>query len=290
LNESVIVFTLITIIGVVSIFPLTGLTGLFSFGQAAYMAVGAYIAGILAVFYQMPLIVCGLAGVLGCGVLSMIVGYPTLKLRRDFFALMSLFLGEAIKAVLNASGNITGGAQGLSSIPKWVGLPGVIVGTIVVVALVAFMKYSRFGRMCLAIKTDELAAKSFGISVFATKMKVYVFTSMIAGFAGVLYAFYIQYIDPNMFGWTTSSSWVIFLFFGGTVSLTGSVLSAAILTMLPEMLRFASELRTVIYCVIIIAVLNFRPQGLLGDKEISDLFKWIKSKLAKPKKLPDKAA
>lgn len=289
MNESVFVFTLITVIGVVSIFPLTGLTGLFSFGQAAYMAVGAYIAGILAVYFNMPLIVCMAAGVVGCGLLSVIVGFPTLKLRRDFFALMSLFLGEAIKAVLNASGDITGGAQGLSSIPKWIGLPGVIVGTVIVVALVAFLKYSRFGRMCLAIKTDELAAKSFGISVFATKMKVYVLTSMIAGFAGVLYAFYIQYIDPNMFGWTTSSSWVIFLFFGGTVSLTGSVLSAIILTMLPEMLRFASELRIVIYCVIIIVVLNFRPKGLLGDKEISDLFKWIKQRFKKPKKLDEEA-
>ena len=118
-------------------------------------------------------------------------------------------------------------------------------------------------------------------------MKVYILTSMIAGFAGVLYAFYIQYIDPNMFGWTTSSSWVIFLFFGGTVSLTGSVLSAIILTMLPEMLRFASELRIVIYCVIIIVVLNFRPNGLLGDKEISDLFKWIKRKIKRPKKLDE---
>ncbi len=289
MNESVLVFTLITVIGVVSIFPLTGLTGLFSFGQAAYMAVGAYIAGILAVYFKMPLIVCMISGVLGCGLLSVIVGYPTLKLRRDFFALMSLFLGEAIRAVLNASGDITGGAQGLSSIPKWIGLPGVFLGTAVVVVLVAMLKYSRFGRMCLAIKTDELAAKSFGISVFATKMKVYVFTSMIAGFAGVLYAFYIQYIDPNMFGWTTSSSWVIFLFFGGTVSLTGSVLSAVLLTMLPELLRFASELRTVIYCVIIIAVLNFRPQGLLGDREISDLYHWIKDKFGRHK-LPENAA
>jgi len=158
-----------------------------------------------------------------------------------------------------------------------------------VIVLVAMFKYSRFGRMCLAIKTDELAAKSFGISVFATKMKVYVFTSMIAGFAGVLYAFYIQYIDPNMFGWTTSSSWVIFLFFGGTVSLTGSVLSAVLLTMLPELLRFASELRTVIYCVIIIGVLNFRPQGLLGDREITDLYHWIKDKFTRHK-LPENAA
>ena len=153
MNESVVVFTLITVIGVVSIFPLTGLTGLFSFGQAAYMAVGAYIAGIMAVYFDMPLMVCMIAGVVGCGLLSVIVGFPTLKLRRDFFALMSLFLGEAIKAVLNASGDITGGAQGLSSIPKWIGLPGVIIGTVIVVALVAFLKYSRFGRMCLAIKT-----------------------------------------------------------------------------------------------------------------------------------------
>lgn len=267
--ESVIVFTLISIIGVVSIFPITGLTGLFSFGQAAYMAVGAYVSGLLAVKFNLPFAVCLTVGVLAAGVLSVFVGYPTLKLRRDYFSLMSLFLGEAITSVLNQFSVVTGGAAGLSSIPKAVNIYGVAIGAVIVVALVACYKNSRYGRMCLAIKNDELAAKSFGIKVFSLKMKTYIFSSMIAAFSGVLFAFYLQYIDPNLFGWTRSSEWVIFLFFGGTNSLTGSVLATILLNIMPEALRFASELRIVMYTLIIILVLNFSPNGLLGDKELS---------------------
>lgn len=277
--ESVIVFTLIAVIGVVSIFPLTGLTGLFSYGQAAYMAVGAYVSGLLAVKFNMPFVVCLAAGVFVAAVVALIVGYPTLKLRRDYFSLMSLFLGEAMTSVLNQFSVITGGAAGLSSIPKSVDLIGVVISTILVVVIIANFKKSRFGRMCIAIKNDELAAKSFGIDVFAHKMKVYIFSSMIAAFSGVLFAFYLQYIDPNLFGWTRSSEWVIFLFFGGISSLTGAVVSTAILNILPEVLRFASDLRIVMYTLIILIVLNFRPQGLFGDKELSlEWFKFNKKK------------
>ena len=272
--ESIIVFTLISIIGVVSIFPITGLTGLFSFGQAAFMAVGAYVSGVLAVKYNLPFGVCMIAGILAAAVLAVIVGYPTLKLRRDYFSLMSLFLGEAIASVLNQFSVVTGGAAGLSSIPKSVNLYGVLISAIVVVALVACFKNSRYGRMCLAIKNDELAAKSFGINVFSLKMKVYVFSSMIAAFAGVLFAFYLQFLDPGLFGWTRSSEWVIFLFFGGTSSLTGAVISTIFLNIMPEVLRFASELRIVMYTLTIILVLNFRPRGLFGDKELT--LEWLK--------------
>lgn len=265
---SVLQTTCISLIGVVSIFPLTGMTGLFSFGQAAYMAVGAYVSGLLAVKLGLPFWICMVLGVLSCGLLAIIIGFPTLKLRKDYFSLMSLCLGEAVTAVLNKFSSVTGGAAGLSNIPKKSTLPLIVISAIVTVVLVALFKNSRFGRMSLAIKVDELAAKSFGINVFAHKMKVYIFTSMIAGYAGVLYAFYLTYLDPNLFGWSRSSEWVIFLFFGGVSSLTGSVLSTIILTVLPEVLRFASSARIVMYSILILLVINFKPNGLMGDKEL----------------------
>lgn len=266
---SLITFTTITVMGVVSIFPLTGLTGLFSFGQAAYMAVGAYVAGIAAVRLELSLLPCILIGVATSGLVALIVGIPTLKLRKDYFALMSLGLGEAITAILRKFSNITGGAAGLSNIPKRVSTLAIIIAAVVLIALVAFFKNSSYGRMSLAIKTDELAAKSFGIDVFRHKLKVYLFTSMIAGFTGTLYAFFITFIDPGMFGWTKSSEWVIFLFFGGVNSLTGSIIAAITLQVLPEILRFATEARIVMYTVMILLVINFRPQGLLGEWELS---------------------
>ncbi len=266
---SLITFTAITVMGVVSIFPLTGMTGLFSFGQAAYMAVGAYVAGICSIRLGFSLIPSMLVGVLASGLLALIVGIPTLKLRRDYFALMSLALGEAITAILRKFSNITGGAAGLSNIPKYVAPITIIIAAVVVIALVASFKNSSYGRMSLAIKTDELAAKSFGINVFQHKLKVYIFTSMIAGFVGTLYAFYMTFIDPSMFGWTKSSEWVIFLFFGGVNSLTGSVLAAIFLQIMPEFLRFATEARIVMYTVMILLVINFRPQGVLGEWELT---------------------
>lgn len=272
--RSLIAFTSLTTMGVVSIFPLTGLTGLFSFGQAAYMGVGAYVSGILAVKLGVNPIIAIVIGVLAGGILAFIIGMPTLRLRSNYFSLMSLCLGQAITAILNKFSVLTGGAAGLSNIPKAVGLPTILIATVCVIVLVACFKVSRFGRMSLAIKQDELAARAFGINVFTHKMKVYVFTSMIAAFAGGLYAFYIQYIDPNMFGWTRSSEWVIFLFFGGVNSLTGSVISAITLNILPEVLRFATEARIAMYCIMILLVLNFRPQGLLGEKELS--FAWLR--------------
>ncbi len=261
--------TCIAIIGVVSIFPLSGMTGLFSFGQAAYMSVGAYVAGVLALQTNLPPLLCFPAGILASGIVALLVGFPCLRLRRDYFSLMSLYLGEAITAVIKKFSAVTGGAGGISSIPHLVGLETIVASTILCISLVAAFKVSRFGRISLAIKTDELAAKSFGINVFAHKLKVYVFTSMIAGFAGVLYAFYLTYLDPSLFGWTRSSEWLIYLSFGGVNSLTGSVLFTAVLTLLPEVFRFASQARIILYCVLILLVINFRPEGVMGEFELS---------------------
>lgn len=273
--QSLICYLGIAIIGVVSIFPLTGMTGLFSFGQAAYMAIGAYVSSMCALRLHLPFVICLILGVAASGLVALVIGYPTLKLRRDYFALMSLALGDAIVAVLNWLGTYTGGAAGLSGIPKTVDIGLIVISTIFVVVLVAAFKKSRYGRMSLAIKTDELAAKSFGISVFGHKMKVYVFTSMISGFAGVLYAFYATFLDPSLFGWTASSEWVIFLFFGGVNSLSGSILSTVLLySVLPAALMSYSDLRIIIYSVLVLLVLNFKPGGLMGEKEIS--FNWVK--------------
>lgn len=271
---SIIATTCITLIGVVSIFPLTGLTGLFSFGQAAYMAIGAYVSGLCAIKLGLPIFVCIILGVMASGIAALIVGFPTLKLRKDYFALMSLALGEAIAAVLNWLGKWTGGASGLSIAKTNDSVLFIVISAVAVIVLVALLKKSRFGRMSLAIKHDELAAKSFGINVFWHKMKIYILTSMIAGYAGAIFAFYQGFIDPASFGWTKSSEWVIFLFFGGVNSLTGTIISTIFLQLLPQLLQSFVEWRVVIYCVLILIILNFRPQGLMGEHEITDLKIW----------------
>ena len=163
------------------------------------------------------------------------------------------------------------------------GDPGsIILGiTALIVFMVRNLKYSRFGRMCIALKTDEIAARSFGIDVYRLKVKIYVLASMIAAVGGICYGLRNRVISPDAFDWSLSAEMQILLFFGGTNSLTGSVISAAGLKVLPEFLKgiklFSIDLqsfKTVIYCLLIIVVINFRTKGIMGESELS--FNWLK--------------
>ena len=157
------------------------------------------------------------------------------------------------------------------------GLVYIILGiTALIVFMVRNLKYSRFGRMCIALKTDEIAARSFGINVYQLKVKVYVLASMIAAVGGICYGLRNRVISPDAFDWSLSAEMQILLFFGGTNSLTGSILSAAGLKVLPEFLKgitlFGIDLqsfKTVIYCLLIIIIINFRTKGLMGESELS---------------------
>ena len=174
-------------------------------------------------------------------------------------------------------GDYTNASIGFSKIPKVKGLVYIILGiTALIVFMVRNLKYSRFGRMCIALKTDEIAARSFGINVYQLKVKVYVLASMIAAVGGICYGLRNRVISPDAFDWSLSAEMQILLFFGGTNSLTGSILSAAGLKVLPEFLKgitlFGIDLqsfKTVIYCLLIIIIINFRTKGLMGESELS---------------------
>lgn len=270
---SITIFTCITILGVLSVFMLTGLTGLFSFGQAAFMGIGAYVSGLLVIKLGVPFPLAVIGGILISVIIAALIGYPTLKLRKDYFSLVTFGFGEAIAALLNYFVQFTGGATGLSGIPKKTNLTLVVISTVVIIWLIRNFKNSKYGRTCIAIRNDELAAKSFGIDVFGIKMRAFILSAAITAYAGALYGFYVTYVEPMMFTWNQSAEWVIMVFFGGVNSLTGAVFSAIFLTALPELLRFASEFRIVLYCALIIIILNFRPTGLFGEYELSTLFK-----------------
>jgi len=260
---------LISLTAVVGVFALTGLTGLFSFGQGGFMALGAYTAVLSNMRLGVPYPLALLLGVLMAGSCSVLIGYPALKLRRDFFALATFGFGEAITAIFQMFTQVTGGTMGLPGIPRytelWVALP-VAAGAIF---LVANFKKSKMGRQSIAIRNDELAAQALGIDVFRHKMVVFAFSAGLAGLAGGMQGFFIHYMDPRIFGWTTSVEQVITVYFGGINSLTGSVVSTLLLSTMPEVLRFASTWRVVIYAALIILTMNLRPQGLLGDWELT---------------------
>lgn len=274
---SLIMLACVSIITVCGVFTMTSLAGMFSLGQAAYMSICAYLTFCLAKFLNFPIIVTALIGILASGLVALIISLPTLKLRRDYFALMSVAFGQMVSSIVILLGDWTNASIGFSKIPKVKGLIWIILGiTVLVVFMVRNLKYSRFGRMCIALKTDEIAARSFGIDVYKLKIKIYVLASMIAGVGGICYGLRNRVISPDAFDWTLSSEMQILLFFGGTNSLTGSVISAAALKVLPEFLKGIKlggidlqNFKTVIYCLLIIVVINFRTQGILGESELS---------------------
>jgi branched-chain amino acid transport system permease protein len=277
-------FTGITLIGVLGVYLVTGLTGLFSFGQAAFLAIGAYVSAVLvkhsAVPFPLAVVVAVLAGA-ACG---LAVGFPTVRLRRDYISLVTFGFGEAIIAVLNNSANTTGGAMGLSGIPQYT-TPLVVLASVAVCLFIVWQyKNSRYGRQCLALKSDELAARAMGIDVARLKLTTFVLAAAMTSYAGVLYGFLTTYVEPGAFGWTVSAEWLIIAFVGGINSLTGAVVAAIFLTGLPEMLRAASEWRITIYCVIVMVIINVHPGGVFGDHELS--LRWLRRLLPGAGKAP----
>lgn len=275
---SIITFTCITMIGVLGVFIVTGLTGLFSFGQAAFMGIGAYASGLLVTRMKVPFPMAILIAI-SMGILfGFLVGVPTIKLRRDYISLVTFGFGEAIIAILNNTANLTGGAMGLSGIPKYTTSWLAIGSAIFCIFIIRNYKYSKFGRQCIALRSDELAAKSMGIDINRVKLISFTFASGLTAYAGVLYGFYTTYVDPGLFNWTRSAEWIIMVFFGGINSLTGAVFSTIVLIALPEFLRFASEWRIVLYCVIVLLIINFRPMGIFGEYELNIFKLWKRIK------------
>ena len=274
----------ITLIAVAGVYVLTGLTGMFSLGQAAFMAIGAYASGLLVIRLDVPFALAALLAVVMATSIGYLIGYPVVRLRRDYISLVTLGFGEAIAALLNRMTTLTGGASGLTGIPRKVTLSIALVSAIVAIALAAFFKSSKYGRQCVALKGDELAAKAMGIHVTRIKMIAFLLSVALTSYSGVLYAFYMSYVDPSGFGWKKSADWVIMVFFGGVNSLTGSTLGAFILSALPQMLRDLQNYRYVIYAVLVLLILNFKPSGLLGEWELTprhirDTYRRLRSKI-----------
>ncbi len=269
LQTLILIRALITVIAVTGVYVLTGLTGMFSLGQAAFMAIGSYVSGICVVKFGMPFFVGVILSIVAAVLIGFVVGFPTVRLRRDYISLITLGFGEALTAILNKLTTFTGGAAGFYGIPKIVTLPIVIVSVIASIALVAMFKTSKFGRQCIAIRSDELAAKAMGINVAKVKLQAFLFSVAITAYSGCMYAFYVTYVDPTLFNWKRSADWIIMVFFGGVNSLSGSVVSSFILTALPELLRELVQYRYIIYAVLVLIIINFKPSGLFGEFELT---------------------
>jgi branched-chain amino acid transport system permease protein len=247
---------------VLGVYLMTGLTGLFSLGQGGFVSIGAYTAAIAFLRFGVPFPIALIFAVLMGAVLGFLVGIPTLRLRRDYFLLVTFGLGEMVRAGLLHLAQLTGGALGMAGLPRKVGLP-LILGSIVVITFITYsLKRSRFGRDCIAIRDDELAASMMGINVYAHKMKVFIISSAITAYGGALYAFNILFIEPNLFNWLESAKLIIITFVGGLNSIAGVIAASAIYYSFGEFFRFIDVWRDVLLAVVVILVIIFRPGGL----------------------------
>ncbi|HWR41148.1 MAG TPA: branched-chain amino acid ABC transporter permease [Patescibacteria group bacterium] len=263
-----IVLVGINIILAVSLNLINGFTGQFSIGHAGFMAVGAYMSAVVTMKFQQPFLVGILAGAAGAGFLGFVIGLPTLRLRGDYLAIATLGLGEIIRIfILNIP--YVGGASGFMGISRYTTFTWIFFATLITVFVIKNFIDSTHGRACISIRENEIAAEAMGIDT--TKYKVMAFTigAAFAGVAGGLFSHYFYIAHPASFTFMKSFDILTMVVLGGLGSITGSITAAVLLTFISAWLASYPEWRMVIYSLLLIVLMLYRPQGLFGNKELS---------------------
>lgn len=288
------VFTIVIYAGInmtmaVSLNLVNGFTGQFSMGHAGFMAVGAYMSAFLTLYVRtaMPdafsnvafqeLIFVGalIAGGLAASIAGYIVGLPSLRLKGDYLAIVTLGFGEIIRVIL-LNMDAVGGARGLPAIPMLTNFGWVYSLAIICTFVVWRLVKSAYGRDLLAVREDEIAAQAMGVNTTRAKVRAFTIGAFFAGVGGGLFAHYLTFLNPAIFDFNRSFEIIIMVVLGGMGSLSGSILAAIILTGLREVLRDVNELRMIVYSLMLIIMMLIRPNGFFGTREI---FSYLPAKL-----------
>lgn len=283
----------------------SGFTGQFSLGHAGFMAVGAYVSAWLsmlpvAAFVPEPFryLLLPIASGLAAALAGYIVGLPSLRLRGDYLAIVTLGFGEIIRVVILNSPAI-GGARGLYGIPGTQGLPELglspfasqfgIAGAWCVITVMTLWRlvHSTRGRAFLSVRDDEIAAEAMGINVTQVKVRAFVISSFFAGVGGSLFAHSVNYLNPATFNFTKSVDFIIMIVLGGMGSFSGSIIAAILITIVPELVLrelqqwTGVDLRMIIYSLLLILFMILRPTGIFGTSEIPDIIRRFREKRAR---------
>lgn len=270
-HVNTLVYICINIILAVSLHLVIGITGQFSIGHAGFLAVGAYISAIVTMKLSLPFPIALIIGGIVAALTGLIVGIPSLRLRGDYLAIATLGFAEIIRIIfLNI--DAVGGAAGMQ-VTKMTTWTSAFICLFITVLVIVNFTNSRHGRACISIRENEIAADAMGINTTYYKVAAFAIGSFFAGIAGGLYAHNFYIIQPVQFGFLKSFDILIFVVLGGLGSLSGAVISAILLTIVSTFLQSYPETRMIIYSAVLILVMLYRPQGLLGTKEITDLFK-----------------
>ncbi len=279
-NYQIVILVGINIILAVSLNLINGFTGQFSIGHAGFYAVGAYTSASV-VYYGAPairsatsflpamaqsavLLVIGiLAAATAAGLAGLAVGIPSLRLRGDYLAIVTLGFGEIIRVfILNI--DAVGGSRGFSGIPQLSNFFWVYLVVLLTIVTVHNLVNSSYGRAFISIRDDEIAAEAMGVDTTRFKVLSFVISSMFAGAAGSLFGHYTMYLHPNSFLFTTSFYLIIMIVVGGLGSIEGAVVGAVLITVSLEVFRGFGAFRLVNFSILLVLVMIYRPHGLLG--------------------------
>jgi branched-chain amino acid transport system permease protein len=305
----VLMLAAINVIVTIGLNLINGFAGQFSIGQAGFMAIGAYVTAMLATFvvpiadfavlFQI-LAFIGIVLVSGCaaGFVGYLVGLPSLRLKGDYLAIVTLAFAEVVRSIVRISDEISaglahigltklaaqiggiGGPRGFGGFPQ---LADIVIGpvriptlftlifisVVLTVVLARNLVYSSYGRAWLSVRSNELAAEVMGVNSTRAKVLAFVLSGFLAGIAGGYFAFVIRFLHPDSFSFLKSIEYLIFLYAGGAASLSGSIVAAGTLTILPEFLRVIGfdQWRLIAYPLLLIVIMLWRPSGLMGDRE-----------------------
>ncbi len=244
--------------------------GYISICHAAFYGIGAYTASLLTLKVGTPFVLNLLAGTVLAGVASIFIGYPAFRVRGHYFAIATLAFGLIISLVLYNWGVVTNGDRGLAEIIGPIMDPRysyyfILIVTLAVIFITHSILYSRFGRKLRAIRADENLASQIGINVLRTKVTAFVISALIAGLAGGMMAHYVNYIHPEIFSFANSFSMIMGMIVGGIGTTLGAILGSGVAMGLPEILRFSADARYILIGVVLIIVMLFLPQGIIGS-------------------------
>lgn len=278
--KKVLMLVGINIILAVSLNVATGYLGQLPLGHAGFMAVGAYTCALFTK-YTKDILPSGLSFAIGlalafvvAAIFGILIGVPALRLTGDYLAILTLGFGEIIRIVLNNIDDVLGvnlfyGAKGLKNIPKYTDYISVFACVVITCFAIHAIMKSRHGRAILSIRDNEIAAESCGIPTTYYKVMGFTLSAAFAGVGGGLYACYLGVLDPSTFGFMKSIEILVMVVLGGMGSMLGSIASATVLTILPEALREFSDYRMVVYSLVLILMMIFKPGGLFGSYDFS---------------------